>query len=314
MQSNKPLMPVLCLMGPTASGKTPLAIEIVKQFPCDIISVDSALVYRGMDIGTAKPTQDILHIAPHRLIDIVDPKDAYSAGRFRKDALHEIDDIFAQGKIPLLVGGTMLYYRALIHGLAHLPEADMALRQRLQARAEVEGWETLHKELASIDAIAAERIQPRDSQRIQRALEVYLLTSKPMSAWQNETERTLPPYDFHYLALIPNDRERLHNRIAERFKQMLHDGFIEEVKKLHERSDLTADLPSIRSVGYRQAWAHLDGQLSYADMQEQAIIATRQLAKRQMTWLRSWPTLTTLDSESSTVTSDALKWIERITD
>ncbi len=304
--------PILCLMGPTSSGKTHLAVELVKRFPCEIISVDSAMVYRGMDIGTAKPTPDILQVAPHRLIDLLDPKDIYSAGQFRTDALQEIEDIIAQGRMPLLVGGTMLYFRVLTQGLASLPKADQALRAELQARAECEGWESLHAFLAEKDPLAASRIQPRDSQRIQRALEVYLLTGKTISAWQTEETNPLSGYRVCSLALAPADRMRLHERIAHRFLHMLELGLIDEVEGLYARGDLTTDLPSIRSVGYRQVWAYLSGQLSFNDMRESAIAATRQLAKRQMTWLRSWSELTWLEADDSNVVDQASHWVDCI--
>ncbi len=279
---------IICLMGPTASGKTALAVQLVQKFPFEIISVDSAMVYKGMDIGTAKPDADILKIAPHRLIDIADPATPYSAGQFRKDALREIEDIIARGKVPLLVGGTMMYFRVLQQGLATLPKADAAMREKLQAQAEQDGWEKLHAELAEIDPEAAQRISPNDSQRIQRALEVYQLTGKSISSLQTENTNPLSQYTVHNFALAPSDRSELHTRIALRFDQMLAAGFIDEVKTLYQRGDLSADLPSIRSVGYRQAWDSLEGKLTYDEMRERAIIATRQLAKRQLTWLRSW--------------------------
>lgn len=277
-------------MGPTASGKTPLAIELVQQLPLEIISVDSAMVYRGMDIGTAKPDAATLKMAPHRLIDICDPADAYSAGRFRADAMREIEDIHAQGKIPLLVGGTMLYFRALLQGLADLPHADEDLRAALTARAEREGWEVLHAELAKVDPAAAEKIHSNDAQRIQRALEVYRLTGQPISSLQiQEQSSLLSDYDVRQFALMPSDRAMLHERIAKRFDLMLKQGLLEEVKSLMARGDLSPELPSIRSVGYRQVWDYLSGKIDEATMRDAAIAATRQLAKRQMTWLRSWP-------------------------
>ncbi len=304
--------PILCLMGPTASGKTPLAVELVKRFPCEIISVDSAMVYRGMNIGTAKPTADILQTAPHRLIDLLDPKDSYSAGQFRSDALHEIDDIIAHGHIPLLVGGTMLYFRVLQQGIAKLPKADKPLRAELQARAAHEGWESLHALLMSIDPDAATHIQPRDGQRIQRALEVYLLTGKTISAWQREETNPLSGYGIYHFALAPSDRARLHERITSRFNQMLERGFIQEVEQLYARGDLTPDLPAMRSVGYRQAWDYLSGQINFNTMQETAIAATRQLAKRQLTWLRSWEELTWLDADDKHLFDQAAHLVDRI--
>lgn len=292
---------IICLMGPTASGKTPLAIELVKHYPFEIISVDSAMVYRGMDIGTAKPTADILKIAPHRLIDIRDPAEKYSAGDFRNDALREIEDIIARGKVPLLVGGTMLYFRVLIQGLAALPKADANTRLALQIRAEEVGWEVLHQELMQVDPQAATKIHIRDTQRIQRALEVFQLTGKPISFWQAQDTNPLANYEICNIALAPTDRARLHERIALRFQQMLADGFVDEVKKLYERGDLNMDLPSIRSVGYRQVWEYLAGKSTYEEMCEKAIAATRQLAKRQMTWLRSWPDVAWIDADAKDV-------------
>jgi tRNA dimethylallyltransferase len=285
---------VICLMGPTAAGKTPLAVELVQQFPLEIISVDSAMVYKGMDIGTAKPDADTLKIAPHRLIDLCDPSEAYSAGQFRDDALHAIADITAKGKIPLLVGGTMLYFRVLTQGLAQLPKADKTLREQIEKRAERNGWEALHAELAKIDNVAAARIHPNDAQRISRALEVYYLTDKTITALQREQANPLSNYEFINFAIAPNDRALLHERIKQRFEEMLQQGFVEEVRELYDRGDLTADLPSIRSVGYRQLWQHVAGHESYDEACNKAFFATRQLAKRQLTWLRSWPDVTWL--------------------
>lgn len=287
---------IICLMGPTAAGKTPLAIELVQQLPCDIISVDSAMVYRGMDIGTAKPDAETLKVAPHRLIDIRDPLDAYSAGQFREDALQEIDAILAKDRIPLLVGGTMLYFRVLQQGIANLPRADAALRATLEERAAKEGLESLHQELAKIDSKAALRIHPNDSQRIQRALEVYQLSGRTITEWQETETNPLQQYSLLNLAIAPNERAVLHQRIEQRFDLMLKEGFIEEVEQLYHRGDLSADLPSIRSVGYRQVWEYLAGQVSRDEMREKAIAATRQLAKRQLTWLRSWPDVHWLES------------------
>jgi tRNA dimethylallyltransferase len=280
---------IIFLMGPTASGKTPLAVSLVEQFPMDIISVDSAMVYRGMDIGTAKPDAETLARAPHRLIDMLDPSETYSAGQFREDALREINHIHAQGRTPLLVGGTMLYFRALLQGIAGMPKADPVIRASLEERAKESGWETLHAELQAVDAEAAARIHPNDSQRIQRALEVYLLSGKTITAWQREDTSPLEAMRVIPIALAPLDRTVLHARIAERFDGMLVQGFLDEVRGLYARGDLNPTMPSIRSVGYRQAWAHLSGEIDLATMREQAIAATRQLAKRQLTWLRTWP-------------------------
>lgn len=296
-------------MGPTASGKTQLAVELVQRFPCEIISVDSAMVYRGMDIGTAKPSADILKIAPHRLIDIRDPSEAYSAAQFRNDAMHEINHILARKKIPLLVGGTMLYFRALQQGLSDLPSADAALREKIRLAGEQQGWAVLHERLAQIDPIAAKRIHQNDTQRIQRALEVYELTGKNLTTWQQENQQISPDYRMINLAIAPDDRAVLHARIAKRFHQMLQEGFVEEVEKLFARGDLSLNTPAIRSVGYRQVWEYLLGYYSYSEMEEKGIIATRQLAKRQLTWLRGWPDMKWFNSESKDVGFDVAEYL-----
>lgn len=282
-------------MGPTASGKTDLAIHLVEHLPVDIISVDSAMVYRGLNIGSAKPSEEELAKAPHRLIDIVDPSEAYSAANFRNDALKEIADIIQAGRIPLLVGGTMLYFRALLQGLSELPAADEAIRQKLEAQAKELGWEKMHQRLAEVDPEAALRIHPNDPQRIQRALEVYEISGVAMSQLQKEQQAEPLPYQVLKLALIPSDRALLHERIKKRFSLMLDQGLIDEVKALHERGDLHQDLPAIRAVGYRQVWDYLEGRLDYTEMEERGVIATRQLAKRQLTWLRSEKDLTIYD-------------------
>ena len=282
-------------MGPTASGKTDLAIYLTEHFPVDIISVDSAMVYRGLNIGSAKPSDEELQKAPHRLIDVVDPLEVYSAARFRKDALKEMAEITRAGRIPLLVGGTMLYFRALLQGLSELPESDEAIRQMLEQQAKESGWDKMHQRLAEVDAEAAARIHPNDPQRISRALEVYEMTGKPMSQLQKEKKAEPLPYQVLKLALIPSDRALLHQRIEKRFTQMLEQGFIEEVKTLRNRGDLHQDLPAVRAVGYRQVWDYLDGIIDYTEMQERGVIATRQLAKRQLTWLRSEKDLTIYD-------------------
>ena len=271
-------------MGPTASGKTELAVWLVQRFPLEIISVDSAMVFRGMDIGTAKPDADTQRLAPHRLIDILDPAQAYSAARFREDALREIADIQARGRWPLLVGGTMLYFRALEQGLAVLPEADPALRQRLNAEAKTRGWAALHARLARLDPPSARRIHPNDPQRIQRALEVYELSGRPMSALLASTPHR--PVRLLKLGLAAPERGELHTRIARRFYQMLDAGLVEEVRQLYARGDLSPQLPAVRAVGYRQVWLYLAGELGRNEMVEHGIIATRQYAKRQLTWLR----------------------------
>lgn len=303
---------ILCLMGPTASGKTPLAVALVQHLPLEIISVDSAMVYKGMNIGTAKPEADILQIAPHHLIDRVDPNISYSAGQFRKEALLVIEEIHAQNKIPLLVGGTMLYFNVLKNGLAHLPKAHPALREALQNMANKEGWPALHAKLAIVDAKSSKRIHPHDGQRIQRALEVFILTGRPISDWQTQETSPLANYEVHQLALMPSQREKLHDRISARFQQMLAQGFITEVEQLYAREDLTSDLPAIRAVGYSQAWSYLSGVINYETMCETAITATRQLAKRQMTWLRSWPDLKVFDSEERHLTRTVSDYIAQL--
>jgi len=279
---------VICLMGPTASGKTDIAIDWVDKYPCEIISVDSALIYRGMDIGTAKPDPATLIKAPHRLIDIREPTQRYSAAEFCTDVVCEIEDIVIRGRTPLLVGGTMLYYQALQQGLAPLPAADPAIRRQLEEDTVKVGSSGMHQRLAAIDSVAAKRIKPGDSQRIQRALEVYLLTGKPISELQ---QQTMPwgNYQFINIALLPDDRPQLHRRIATRFHHMIDHGFIEEVIELKNHYALSLDLPAMRSVGYRQIWEYLDGLYGKDVMIEKAIAATRQLAKRQLTWLRHWP-------------------------
>jgi tRNA dimethylallyltransferase len=279
---------IVCLLGPTASGKTQLAIDLVQRHPFEIISVDSAMVYRGLNIGTAKPTADILKMAPHRLIDIRDPADAYSAAQFRVDAVREIEDILQQGKIPLLVGGTMLYFHALQKGLSELPSADSSVRDRLTAEAEQIGWAELHNRLAQIDPVAAARIHPHDAQRIQRALEVFEITQKNITDWHSADAIVPADYEMTSLAIAPSDRSILHERIEARFLAMLEEGFIDEVKTLVARGDLTSDMPSMRSVGYRQVWEFLADTSTYDEMCAKGIIATRQLAKRQLTWLRNW--------------------------
>lgn len=280
------LPPAIFLMGPTASGKTDLAVELVQQFPCDIVSVDSAMVYRDMNIGTAKPGPEILKVAPHRLIDIRDPSEAYSAAQFREDALHEMKQITEAGRIPLLTGGTMLYFRALQYGLSKLPSANADLREKIEAEARAKGWETMHDRLREIDPVAAGRIHPNDPQRIQRALEIYELTGQSMTELQNADSGVDLPYELTKLVIAPQDRTILHERIAQRFRHMLDEGFVREVGTLRDRG-LDVDLPSMRAVGYRQVLNYLEGNYIYEEMVERGIIATRQLAKRQMTWLRS---------------------------
>ena len=275
-------------MGATATGKTGLAVEIAKRFPVEIISVDSALIYRGMDIGTAKPGADMLALAPHHLIDIIDPAKNYSAWNFVEDANRLIDEIIKRGKIPLLVGGTMMYYHALEHGLNKLPVADAALRARLNQQASEIGWPAMHEKLVAIDPLSASRIKPGDSQRIQRALEVFEVSGLPLSSLQQQ-ESSVSKHEAHKIILHADDRALLHARIEVRFKEMIEQGFIEEVSGLKLRSDLNLSLPSMRCVGYRQVWQFLEGNLNRDEMIYKAIVATRQLAKRQMTWLRKQP-------------------------
>ena len=287
MQHSEHKPPAIFLMGPTASGKTDLAIQLRQHLPVEVISVDSALIYRGMDIGTAKPTAEELALAPHRLIDICDPAESYSAMNFRHDALREMQDITAQGKIPLLVGGTMLYYKALLEGLSPLPSADEKVRSEIETKAMQIGWGGLHQELAKIDPISAQRINPNDSQRINRALEVFYLTGKTLTELTAQKGEALP-YDILQFAIAPEQREVLHRRIEQRFHKMIELGFQQEVEKLYRRPDLNENLPSIRCVGYRQMWEYLRGDYDHDEMVFRGICATRQLAKRQITWLRGW--------------------------
>ncbi len=275
-------------MGPTASGKTGLAVELVKRLPCEIVSVDSAMVYRGMDIGTAKPGPEVLARAPHRLIDIRDPSQSYSAACFRADALREMEAITAAGRIPLLVGGTMLYFKALEQGLAVLPAANAQVRARLEREAARRGWAALHRRLQEVDPGAAARIHPNDPQRIQRALEVFELTGRPMSEWlaQDGGGHALP-YRLLKIGLVFARREELHRRIAVRFHTMLEQGFLAEVERLYRRGDLHPGLPALRAVGYRQLWRYCTGEWSFDEAVQRGITATRQLAKRQLTWLRA---------------------------
>jgi len=275
-------------MGPTASGKTDVAISLCKRFPCDVISVDSALVYRGMDIGTAKPDAETLRRTPHRLIDIRDPEDSYSAGDFVRDARSEIEAILSQGRVPLLVGGTMMYFRALTGGIAELPTADADIRATIDAEARQLGWPALHERLCDIDPVVAKRIKANDRQRIQRALEVYMASGKPLSEWQEESAHSVnDDVRFVKVALQPGTRKVLHERIEKRLNMMLNNGFLEEVKVLHQRVGLTADHSSMRAVGYRQLWQYLDGESTLQQARDKTLFATRQLAKRQITWLRS---------------------------
>lgn len=290
--------PAILLMGPTASGKTELAIELARTVPAEIVSVDSALVYRGLDIGTAKPPPTLRAEIPHHLVDILDPAESYSAGRFRRDALAAMDAVRARGRLPILVGGTMMYFRALLSGLAELPEADPALRSELDADAARRGWPALHEELARVDPPAAARIRPGDSQRIQRALEVWRLTGTPLSQLQAAGAARPEGWRFLKLGLAPA-RTTLHAAIGRRFAGMMAAGFLAEVEALRARGDLHAGLPSMRAVGYRQLWAHLEGGCSLEQAVTDAVAATRRLAKRQMTWLRAEPGLRWLDGVAS---------------
>ncbi len=315
--SGKP--PAIFLMGPTAAGKTDLAIALTQVLPCELISVDSALIYRDMDIGTAKPSKDVLAAHPHRLIDIRDPAQSYSAAEFRHDALAAMAEISARGRIPLLVGGTMLYYKALVEGLADMPPADAQVRADLEAEMAALGLAELHRQLAEVDPESAARIHPNDPQRLVRALEVYRVSGQSMTAHRARQQQAAQagddaalPYTVASLAIAPANRHVLHERIALRFAQMLEQGFVEEVRALRNRRDLHAGLPSIRAVGYRQGWGHLDGALTAAQMQERGVIATRQLAKRQFTWLRSWPDLHWLDSLADDNLSRTLKYLRTI--
>jgi tRNA dimethylallyltransferase len=295
--SKKPL--AICIMGPTASGKTALAVEFVKRFGCGIVSVDSAMIYRGMDIGTAKPGPDVLAVAPHRLIDILDPAESYSAARFREDALAAMREISAAGRVPLLTGGTMLYFDVLQHGISPLPPADPAIRAALDARALKEGWPALHGELAGLDPESAARIKPNDRQRIQRALEVCYISKRPLSELQAAAAVETGEYRYLKLALAPADRAVLHEIIERRFRSMMQQGFLDEVRGLRARGDLHAGLPSTRAVGYRQLWEHLEGGCGLEEAMRCGIVATRRYAKRQLTWLRAEPDTRWFDSDES---------------
>lgn len=297
------------LMGPTAAGKTDTAMALHERLGHELISVDSAMVYRGMDIGSAKPSTAELARAPHHLIDIRDPAEPYSAADFREDAIELMRQISAAGRVPLLVGGTMLYYKRLIEGVANLPSADPVIRQQLETQWQYEGLESLHKQLAEVDAVSAQRIHPNDPQRLIRALEVYYASGRPMSELWAEQQPETFPWRVLSIALAPSDRGLLHQRIAKRFELMMDEGLINEVTALKKRNDLHLGLPAMKSVGYRQVWEYLEGEYDYATLVERGIIATRQLAKRQLTWLRSWPSLEWVDSQRPDALDKVLKLV-----
>jgi tRNA dimethylallyltransferase len=298
-------------MGPTASGKTAVALRLARELPCEIISVDSAQVYKGMDIGTAKPGAALLKEAPHHLIDVIEPHESYSAARFRDDALALMREITERDRIPLLVGGTMLYFQALTEGLNELPEADPMIRLMIETMAGEQGWPALHARLARVDPETAARLEPNDAQRIQRALEVYYLTNKPLSALLKKPKYVYFPYSPIRISLVPGDREVLHTQIAQRFEAMLEAGLVTELKNLREEYALEAGMPSMRCVGYRQAWDHLEGRIDAAALREQGIAATRQFAKRQLTWLRAMEGVTEFDCLTEDVAGLVLEYIRR---
>jgi tRNA dimethylallyltransferase len=303
------LPPAILLLGPTASGKTALALEIARRVPVEIISVDSAQVYRGMDVGTAKPTRAERAAVPHHLIDIIDPDQAYSAAQFRADALRLMDEIAGRGRVPLLAGGTMLYFKALREGLSELPQADANVRAALEAEAREKGWPAMHAELARVDPPAAARIKPGDTQRIQRALEVYRVSGTPLSALQGARAAAAAMFTFVQIALVPAERALLHRRIEARFDAMLAAGLVEELAALRQRYALHAGLPSMRCVGYRQAWEHLEGTCDRATLRDRGVYATRQLAKRQLTWLRAMPEPKVFDCFAPDLGAQVLRFI-----
>lgn len=310
MAFNAEYCPAICLMGPTASGKTALAVELVQRLPLEIINVDSAQIYRGMDIGTGKPDAATLAIAPHRLIDFLDPAESYSAALFCEDAVREMKEIRRAGKVPLLVGGTMLYFKALRDGLSVLPPADAGVREEILMHATQHGWQAVHERLAEVDPVAAARIHPNDPQRLQRALEVYMVTGKSMTALQAGAPIVPSSETLLFLSIQPAERSVLHMKIERRFRQMIEQGLVQEVEQLFQRDDLNPSLPSVRSVGYRQVWQYLANEISFDAMVERGIIATRQLAKRQITWLRSWGDLPDFDSESDETMDCVLKFLD----
>ena len=310
MPSSKP--PVVFIMGPTASGKTDLAVHLAMTDQFEIISVDSAMIYRGMDIGTAKPGPEVLDMAPHQLIDIRNPDESYSVSEFCRDANHLIDDIHARQKIPLLVGGTIMYFNSLQFGLSELPSADSEIRERLSQHAAQSGWDVLHHKLAECDPAMAAKIHPNDAQRIQRALEVYEISGTPMSAFQQDSRNTRNDISIIIYGLFPENRAYLHEVIEKRFDQMLVMGMLEELEELKSSWKLTADLPSMRCIGYRQLWNFLEKKCSYNEMKGQAIAATRQLAKRQLTWIRHYPSAVLLEPFESTCEEMGLKIISQL--
>ncbi|QOJ09447.1 tRNA (adenosine(37)-N6)-dimethylallyltransferase MiaA [Nitrosomonas sp. H1_AOB3] len=302
--------PAIFLMGPTASGKSAMALEIARRFPVEIIGVDSAQVYRFMDIGSAKPDKLILSEIPHHLIDLIDPDENYSAARFREDALSVMREITARGRVPLLVGGTMLYFKVLRQGLAALPPADDSVRRALEQQALDKGWPAMHAVLSQLDPVTAGRIQPNDSQRIQRALEVCYLTGKPMSEMLEQQQNADFPFRVFNIALLPGDRSVLHDRISQRFATMLEAGLIDEVRLIREQFHVNGDMPSMRCVGYRQVCMYLDNEISFARMQETGVFATRQLAKRQLTWLRSMSGLQIFDCLENRLARQIIDFIQ----
>ncbi len=306
------LPPAVLLMGPTASGKTAVAEHLATTLPCEIISVDSALVYKGMDIGTAKPDAATLARAPHHLINIIEPHESYSAARFRDDALALMREITERGHIPLLVGGTMLYFKALVEGLNDLPEADPVIRLVIETMADAEGWPAVHEKLRRVDPETAARLEPNDAQRIQRALEIYYLAGKSMTDLLKKPKYVYFPYTPIRIALLPGDRAALHERIAQRFDAMLAIGLVDELRRLREEYALEPGMPAMRCVGYRQAWDYLEGRISREELREQGIAATRQLAKRQLTWLRSTENLTEFDCLAENVSGQVLEYIRQV--
>lgn len=305
--------PIVCLAGPTAAGKSAATLAVAQHWPVEIVNVDSAVIYRGMDIGTAKPTPAERRQVPQHLLDIRDPAESYSAAEFRIDALRLIAEIRGRGRVPLLCGGTMLYYKALREGLSDLPQADPAVRAAIDAEARLHGWPELHRQMAAFDPDTARRLAPNDSQRLQRAIEVYRITGRPMSALLAHARREPDgPYTYHTISLEPSDRLALHARIAARLRQMLEAGLLEEVRALHGRGDLHPGLPSIRCVGYRQIWDYLEGEIDLESAVQRAIAATRQLAKRQLTWLRAQPERHVIDCLAPDAPDRVAAAVERI--